>query len=167
MRLTASEKQEIIHMVTRSDIGINRTLKHLGLNKSTFYLWYKLYSDFGVDGLSPNKRCGRRTNKDGDLDLFVNTSYGYQAHYVIQYYENLGGNQFVNKTKNVFEGNCYDNPNQMEFDWLKVVDYDLDGKPEILIEGPNWSKGATGWLDPSFNAFKLNSNNKFERVLIK
>ena len=60
MRLTASEKQEIIHMVTRSDIGINRILKQLGLNKSTFYLWYKLYSDFGVDGLSSNKRCVRR-----------------------------------------------------------------------------------------------------------
>ena len=51
MRMTASEKQEIIHMVTGSDIGINRTLKKLGLNQSTFYLWYKLYSDFGVDGL--------------------------------------------------------------------------------------------------------------------
>lgn len=106
-------------------------------------------------------------DKDGDLDLFVNTSYGYQAHYVIQYYENQGGNQLVNKTKEIFEGNCYDNQNQMEFDWLKVVDYDLDGKPEILIEGPNWSKGISGWQDPSFNAFKLNSNNKFERVLIK
>lgn len=47
-------------MVIRSDIGINRTLKQLGLNKSTFYLWYILYSDFGVDGLSSNKRCGRR-----------------------------------------------------------------------------------------------------------
>jgi len=106
-------------------------------------------------------------DRDGDLDLFVNTSYGYQAHYVIQYYENQGGNQFVNKTKEVFEGNCYDNPNQMEFDWLKVNDYDLDGKPEILIEGQNWSKGSSGWINPSFNAFKLNSNNKFERVLIK
>lgn len=106
-------------------------------------------------------------DKDGDLDLFVNTSYGYQAHYVIQYYENLGGNQFVNRTKDIFEGNCYDNKNQMEFDWLKVVDYDQDGKPEILIEGQNWAKGPSGWLDPSFNAFKLNSNNKFERVLIK
>jgi putative transposase len=26
MRLTVSEKQEIIHMVTRSEIGVNRTL---------------------------------------------------------------------------------------------------------------------------------------------
>ena len=31
MRLTVSEKQEIIHMVTRSEIGINRTLREIGI----------------------------------------------------------------------------------------------------------------------------------------
>jgi len=60
MRFTVSEKQEIIHMVVRSEIGINRTLKEIGLNKSTFYNWYNAYTEKGVEGLLPNKRCANR-----------------------------------------------------------------------------------------------------------
>lgn len=60
MRFTASEKQELIHMVVRSELGINRTLREVGLNKSTFYKWYKAFSDYGVDGLEPSKRCSKR-----------------------------------------------------------------------------------------------------------
>lgn len=60
MRFTASEKQEIIHIVTRSEIGVNRSLREIGLNKSTFYNWYKLYCDHGVDGLAPSKRDSNR-----------------------------------------------------------------------------------------------------------
>jgi transposase InsO family protein/transposase-like protein len=60
MRFTASEKQEIIHMVTRSEIGVSRTLREIGVNKSTFYNWYKVYSDFGIDGLAPSKRTSNR-----------------------------------------------------------------------------------------------------------
>lgn len=60
MRFTASEKQEIIHMVVRSDIGVNKTLRNIGINKSTFYNWYKLYSDHGPDGLMPSKRVSNR-----------------------------------------------------------------------------------------------------------
>lgn len=60
MRLTASEKQEIIHLVTRSDLGVNRTLRELGLNKSTFYAWYKAYTDHGPGGLDPSGRTTRR-----------------------------------------------------------------------------------------------------------
>jgi putative transposase len=56
MRLTVSEKQEIIHMVTRSEIGINRTLREIGINKSTFYNWYHAYSENGIEGLfQPNE----------------------------------------------------------------------------------------------------------------
>jgi putative transposase len=60
MRFTASEKQELIHLVTRSEIGVNRTLREIGLNKSTFYNWYKAYSDEGIDGLEPTKRTSNR-----------------------------------------------------------------------------------------------------------
>lgn len=56
MRYTASEKQEIIELVVRSEIGINRTLKEIGLNKSTFYNWYKAYAEHGIDGLAPSGR---------------------------------------------------------------------------------------------------------------
>lgn len=57
MRLTVSEKQEIIHMVTRSEIGVNRTLREIGINKSTFYNWYHAYSENGVEGLLPTIKC--------------------------------------------------------------------------------------------------------------
>lgn len=60
MRFTASEKQEIIHMVVKSEIGVNRTLSEIGLNKSTFYNWYKDYSDHGIDGLEPSRRTSNR-----------------------------------------------------------------------------------------------------------
>jgi transposase len=60
MRFTVSEKQEIIHMVVRSEIGVNRTLREIGLGKSTFYNWYHAYSKHGVDGLRPNKRVSNR-----------------------------------------------------------------------------------------------------------
>ena len=60
MRFTASEKQEIIHMVDHSEIGVNKTLHEIGLNKSTFYNWYKAYCDHGVDGLAPSRRTSNR-----------------------------------------------------------------------------------------------------------
>lgn len=59
MRLTAAEKQEIIWMVERSDLGVNRTLKQLGVPKTTFYKWYKAYTENGILGLE-NKSPGNR-----------------------------------------------------------------------------------------------------------
>ena len=57
MRLSASEKYEIIQMVDKSDIGVNKTLKEIGVNKSTYFSWYKSYLDNGLDGLEPSKRA--------------------------------------------------------------------------------------------------------------
>jgi len=39
MRLSASEKYEIIQQVTRSDLGVKRTLDEFGIPRSTFYKW--------------------------------------------------------------------------------------------------------------------------------
>ena len=44
-------------LVEGSELGVNKTLQQLGIHRSTFYTWYKLYHDKGIDGLKP-----RRTN---------------------------------------------------------------------------------------------------------
>jgi putative transposase len=51
MRLTTEEKQEIIYLVDRSELGVKRTLQELGIHKSTFYKWYKAYLQKGTVGL--------------------------------------------------------------------------------------------------------------------
>lgn len=48
MRLSVQEKQEIIHLVDHSDLGVNRTLRQLGVNKSTFYKWYNAFLKKGT-----------------------------------------------------------------------------------------------------------------------
>jgi len=62
MRLTAAEKQEIIQLVERSELGVNKTLNQLGINKSTFYKWYKIYLDKGTIGLEPKQESKQRWN---------------------------------------------------------------------------------------------------------
>lgn len=80
MRFTASEKQELINIVVGSEIGVNRTLKEIGLNKSTFYNWYKAYCERGVDGLSANKRSSKRqwnSIPQSQKDLIVSLAMKY------------------------------------------------------------------------------------------
>ena len=62
MRYSAAEKQEIIHLVDRSDLGVNKTLKQLGIQKSTFYKWYRVYLDKGSDGLQPARKTRQQWN---------------------------------------------------------------------------------------------------------
>ena len=57
MRYSQTEKMEIIKIVQESEFGVNRTLKELGIHKSTFYQWYGRYQDEGYDGLAPRKRA--------------------------------------------------------------------------------------------------------------
>lgn len=60
MRFSVSEKYEILNIVDRSEIGIKKTLQEIGLNKSTFYNWYKSYLEHGIEGLSSSKRTSNR-----------------------------------------------------------------------------------------------------------
>ena len=62
MRYTAAEKQEIIYLVDRSELGVNKTLQQLGIHKSTFYKWYKAYIHRGKEGLQQSRRTRQQWN---------------------------------------------------------------------------------------------------------
>ena len=53
MRRNYHEKIEIIHLVEQSELSVNRTLRELGIKRSTFYGWYKRYKEEGYEGLKP------------------------------------------------------------------------------------------------------------------
>jgi transposase InsO family protein len=56
MRFTQQEKYELIRLVEDSELGVNRTLKKLGIAKRTFYNWYGRYKSNGYEGLAPKVR---------------------------------------------------------------------------------------------------------------
>jgi transposase InsO family protein len=74
MHYTQTEKYEIIRLVEQSDLGVLRTLRELKVNKTTFYNWYKAYTDNGYHGLArkPSTRVGawNRIN-EADRDKVV------------------------------------------------------------------------------------------------
>lgn len=55
MRYSASEKYEIVQLVTQSSLSVRQTLDRLGIHRSTFYGWLKRYEDEGLDGLEDRK----------------------------------------------------------------------------------------------------------------
>lgn len=80
MRLTATEKYEIIQQVTRSELGVKRTLKEYGIARSTFYKWYQSYLENGFEGLKPKQRLtNRQWNRipDSQKDLVVELALEY------------------------------------------------------------------------------------------
>lgn len=60
MRYSQAEKMEIIRIVEASELGVKRTLAELGINRSTFYEWYRRYAEGGYDGLAPRSHAPRR-----------------------------------------------------------------------------------------------------------
>lgn len=57
MKYSASSKYEIIREVEQSALGISRTLKQIGIARSTFYNWYDRYLSGGLDALHDKKPC--------------------------------------------------------------------------------------------------------------
>ncbi len=92
MRLSASEKYEIIQTVTRSELGVKKTLQEFGIARSTFYKWYNSYLDQGYDGLLDKEKApGRQWNsipqqqKDLVVEVALNKvdlSARELAHYI-------------------------------------------------------------------------------------
>ena len=52
MRVTQSEKMEIIRLVEQSDLPVQQTLEQLDIPRSSFYRWYKAYQEQGYEGLA-------------------------------------------------------------------------------------------------------------------
>lgn len=52
MRFSQAEKMEIIRLVEGSALPVKRTLRELGVPRSSFYRWYARYSESGYDGLA-------------------------------------------------------------------------------------------------------------------
>lgn len=67
MHYSQSEKLEIIRLVESSDLGVSRTLREIGINRSTFYKWYDNYLEDGKEGLKPRKRNKIQWNQIPDL----------------------------------------------------------------------------------------------------
>ena len=59
MKYSPSEKLEIIRIVEDSDLSVRKTLKEVGIHRSTFYNWYRGYLEDGVEGLGPKKPKAR------------------------------------------------------------------------------------------------------------
>ena len=62
MRYSAAEKGEIIRLVDRSELGVNKTSKQLCTPKSTFYNWYQAYLNKGREGLCPVNKTRQQWN---------------------------------------------------------------------------------------------------------
>ena len=64
MRLPASEKLEIIHLVEQSHLPARRTLQMLGIKPSTFYRWYDRFRSDGPEALADRpSKPGRVWNR--------------------------------------------------------------------------------------------------------
>ncbi len=55
MRVSAAEKLELIRLVEGSALSIRRTLREIGLARSTFYAWYNRYLEGGPEALQDRK----------------------------------------------------------------------------------------------------------------
>ena len=62
MRVSVQEKEEIIRLVDRSELGVNKTLRELGIHKSTFYNWYRVYLEKGKEGLTAKRSTRQQWN---------------------------------------------------------------------------------------------------------
>src|SRR5690606_7221066 len=70
----------IIQTVTTSEVGVKRTLESFGINRSTFYKWYRRYLENGYDGLRPSKRALKRqwnSIPEEQKDLVVEVALEY------------------------------------------------------------------------------------------
>lgn len=82
MRYPASEKLEIIRTVEGSHLPVKQTLDMLRIPRSTFYRWYDLYVDGGLDALadqSPRPKSVWNRTSDARRDDLIEFALEHEA----------------------------------------------------------------------------------------
>lgn len=77
MRYGQAQKMEIIKLVENSKLPVKATLRELGINRSSFYNWYRRYLDYGYDGLASSYKKPRQfwnQIPEGERDRVVQTA---------------------------------------------------------------------------------------------
>jgi putative transposase len=59
MKYSSSEKLEVIRVVEDSELSVRQNLKEIGIYRSTFYNWYRLYLKDRIEDLGPKKPKAR------------------------------------------------------------------------------------------------------------
>jgi len=80
MRYSQSDKYEIILLVEKSEKSLTKTLKELGIHKSTFYNWYNAYLLNGYDGLADkpkNRKQYWNAVPEEEKQLIIETALDY------------------------------------------------------------------------------------------
>jgi len=49
MKYSQGEKYEIIRLVEASSLSVRKTLRQIGMSRSTFYEWYRRYLEDSVE----------------------------------------------------------------------------------------------------------------------
>ena len=65
-RYSQAEKMEIIRLVETSDLSVKQTLAELDVPHSTFYDWYRRYSNRGFAGLAQKRQQRQFWNRIPD-----------------------------------------------------------------------------------------------------
>lgn len=77
--MSVAEKEEIIQLVERSELGVGKTLQQLGIHKGTFYRWYKAYLN-KAEKMPPLVKSSRRqwnTIPEAQKNLVVEIALKY------------------------------------------------------------------------------------------
>lgn len=103
MRYNKNEKREILKLVEESGLPIKRTLREIGLGKSTYYEWLQRVKRYGYEGLSdksskPRKMWNAISDKEKGFVLKMAHKYPDKSPRELAYFIIDQKNRFISES---------------------------------------------------------------------